>query len=164
MADDQVIQQQEEPKHKKRERSAGGETQQPPMTPMIDVTFQLLLFFLLTMTFRMDEGLIPGALPEGGITSATPEEVLHEPIKVFLQPYGTNGAAVVYSVEGSAEQFLNGRQLYDALRGRLNALGNDTEIPVLITPDGAVRWGHIVDVFNQASRLMFENVSFSPAT
>jgi biopolymer transport protein ExbD len=162
MAENQPIDQ-VEPKYKQRQRSAGGETQQPPMTPMIDVTFQLLLFFLLTMTFRMDEGLIPGALPEEG--GSAPEDITpQEPIKIFLVPYGENDAGVIYSVEGSAEQYLNGRQLYDALRGRLNAVGDDTEVPVLISPDGRVRWGHVVDVFNQASRLRFENVGFAPAT
>ncbi len=163
MADDQVIQQ-ESGRHNRRERSTGGETQQPPMTPMIDVTFQLLLFFLLTMTFRMDEGLIPGALPDEGGPPTPVEEDPREPIKIFLQPYGTNGTGVMFSVEGSAEQYINGQQLYDALKARLNALGGDTEVPVLITPNGEVRWGHVVDVFNQASRLMFENVGFSPAT
>ena len=34
------------------------------MTPMIDVTFQLLLFFLLTCEFRESEGMIPGTLPK----------------------------------------------------------------------------------------------------
>lgn len=35
---------------------------QPPLTPMIDVTFLLLLFFILTFTFRQMEGQLPGAI------------------------------------------------------------------------------------------------------
>ena len=35
---------------------------QPPLTPMIDVTFLLLVFFILTSTFRQMEGQLPGAI------------------------------------------------------------------------------------------------------
>jgi len=48
---------------------------QTPMTPMIDVTFQLLLFFIMTFEFRQSEGMIPGTLPvidDGLITRADP--------------------------------------------------------------------------------------------
>lgn len=34
------------------------------MTPMIDITFQLLIFFLVTMKFRILEGRLDAALPK----------------------------------------------------------------------------------------------------
>jgi biopolymer transport protein ExbD len=36
---------------------------EPPMTPMIDVVFQLLIFFLLTMKFTIQEGELLTHLP-----------------------------------------------------------------------------------------------------
>ncbi|MFP4052771.1 MAG: ExbD/TolR family protein [Phycisphaerae bacterium] len=36
------------------------------MTPMIDVTFQLLIYFLLATTLIVAEGQIPGNLPRWG--------------------------------------------------------------------------------------------------
>ena len=36
----------------RKKRARPKAKMQPPLTPMIDVTFQLLLFFLLSFTFR----------------------------------------------------------------------------------------------------------------
>ena len=60
---------------------------QPPLTPMIDVTFQLLLFFLLTCEFRPTEGVIPGSLPENGpLVGPKVAPVRLDPITIRLLP------------------------------------------------------------------------------
>ncbi len=55
-----------------------------PMTAMIDVTFLLLIYFLLTTTFRQDEGQLPGTLP-GKVTHVVPPP---ETIPVQLRAVG----------------------------------------------------------------------------
>jgi biopolymer transport protein ExbD len=132
---------------------------QPPLTPMIDVTFQLLLFFLLTMTFRLPEGMIPGALPQQGTSSAS--EAITEPIKVFIYPRNANRDAY-YEIEGYGQEIDNAKDLYDVFMGRIEALGT-REGPVVITPQARVRWQYVTEVFNQANRAQFENIGFAPA-
>ncbi|MCH2572798.1 MAG: biopolymer transporter ExbD, partial [Planctomycetes bacterium] len=48
------------------------------MTPMIDAVFLLLIFFLLTSTFQINEQLLPSRLPPNGALNANidlPEEL-----------------------------------------------------------------------------------------
>ena len=37
-----------------------------PLTPMIDIVFQLLVFFMLTMQFKESEGKLLSQLPSSG--------------------------------------------------------------------------------------------------
>ena len=37
-----------------------------PLTPMIDIVFQLLVFFMLTMQFKESEGKLLSQLPSDG--------------------------------------------------------------------------------------------------
>ncbi len=47
------------------------------MTPMIDVAFQLLIFFLLTINFKLQEGNLSSHLPkQGGVSSSSATEQL----------------------------------------------------------------------------------------
>ena len=49
---------------KKRSKQRPTRAIQPPLTPMIDVTFLLLVFFLLACRFRVAEGQILAKLPD----------------------------------------------------------------------------------------------------
>ena len=73
----------------KRARLRESRAIQPPLTPMIDVTFQLLIFFLLACQFKVAEGVILAKLP----TIAGPEQVAPldvERIEILLTPAGAN--------------------------------------------------------------------------
>ena len=48
----------------KRKRASSPDPR-PNMTPMIDVTFLLLIFFMLTVQFRTLDGLLSANLPRG---------------------------------------------------------------------------------------------------
>ena len=132
---------------------------QPPLTPMIDVTFQLLLFFLLTTTFRQEEGQIPGTLPQkGGITAGQIVEL--KPIRILLRPTGANRAGCIYEMSGQDVGMDTPAQLYEALVGRQKVYGSD-EVPVVIQSRYDVRWQHVVEAFNQAVRAKFKNIGFA---
>lgn len=53
------------------------------MMPMIDVTFLLLIFFMLTMRFKLDEGKLLTTLPKSTGTASSPSPELEE-IRVIL--------------------------------------------------------------------------------
>jgi biopolymer transport protein ExbD len=55
------------------------------MTPMIDIVFQLLIFFVLTAKFIEFEGELLSYLPKDRGLSAAPAENLVPPVTVFLR-------------------------------------------------------------------------------
>ena len=146
------------PPRKKRQRPKPK--MQPPLTPMIDVTFQLLLFFLLTFTFRQAEGLIPGTLP--GDQSAA-EKSVDEPIIVdVVVPLDmVNADAGAFLVDG--DRFDTAAALFDELKDRQSVVGS-AEQPVVIKPARGVRWQHVVDAFSQAVRAEYKKVGFATAS
>lgn len=130
---------------------------QPPLTPMIDVVFLLLLFFLVTTTFR-SEGHIPGTLPQkGGIAAGDVVEL--RPIRITLRPTGIDRTGCIYEISGHSVGTDSPKQLYEVLMARQRALESD-ELPVIIQPRPDVRWRYVVEAFNQVVRAKFKNVGF----
>jgi biopolymer transport protein ExbD len=137
-----------------RKRRRGQTRMQPPLTPMIDVTFQLLIYFLLTATFREAEGQIPGSLPNtSGVTAG--QKVEFEPTKVHLVPRGVSNELVEYRIEGG-EASSDPQKLYEDLRIRKEQL----DAPLVIQVNKEVRWEFVVEAFNQAIRAEYEDIGF----
>ncbi len=144
----------------RKQRGRAEAKLQPPLTPMIDVTFQLLLYFLLTINYRPSEGQIPGSLPlEVGV--AVKIKIPLKPIRIVLQPRGPNRESVQYEVDNLPPTD-NANELYLSLMGRQKAIGSD-EAPVVIRARGDVRWKFVVEVFNAAVRAKFKNIGFATA-
>ena len=148
------------PEAAQRQRPRGKRSMQPPLTPMIDVTFQLLLFFLLTCEFRESEGLIPGSLPLGGNYSRTIEPPPDEPdpIRIRLHPTADRMAAI-YQVNGARGTIHGPAELYAHLKGLHEQLGG-ADAPVVIVPKADVPWEFVVEAFNQAVRANFRKIGF----
>jgi len=96
-------------------RGSGGDAEKitAPMTTMIDVVFQLLIFFMLTLKIIEPEGDFQINMPVGAPAPADPENPNIPPIKVRL----------VAAAGGSlGEMLLNSRSLGrgDAAYTRLN--------------------------------------------
>jgi len=144
----------------KRERPKSK--MQPPLTPMIDVTFQLLLFFLLTFTFREAEGQIPGSLPEEGTGGISAQQQLERPVTITLRPAGRFRESVIYEISDLSVSPQNAADLYQQLAARAKQVG--LEVPVVIKPNGNVRWEYVVDAFNQAIAVKFKNIGFAPSS
>jgi len=129
------------------------------MTPMIDVTFQLLLFFLLTCEFRPTEGMIPGSLPSNGpLTGAKLDPVL-DPITIRLLPSADLRSAR-YELTGAIGAISTPRELGERLRTRQQQLGS-RDVPVLIMPADGVPWEFVVEAFNQAKKASFTKIGFA---
>ena len=120
------------------------------MSPMIDVVFLLLIFFLVTATFaQQDQSIIPLDLPEGqsGVSSANVTRTT-----LIIHPDG-----VVEIVRP------DGQQVTAADGGELEALLNDLFIEA---PDEALRlrgdveasYGQIMGVWDLARRIGFTRV------
>jgi len=129
-----------------------------PMMPMIDVTFQLLIYFLLTTTFRQAEGQIPGTLPKAGTSGTSTMERLTEPIEITLHPTGESNENVFYEVSETHEKITKAQQLKAILKGCSERSGPET--PIIINARRDVRWRFVVEVFNQVVASKFKNIAF----
>ena len=81
------------------------ETCELEMTPMIDVTFLLLIFFILTLKFKVLEGKLSAYLPKDqGLTSELNEESEAVEIRIEVVP-GQAGRRVFAGGEEAGEAF-----------------------------------------------------------
>lgn len=132
----------------------------PPLTPLIDVFLFLIIFFLLSCQFQQAEGMIPANLPNtkggpGPVGPPTPD-----PYFVTLTARANQG--VVIDVEGRRFDDMN--QLHAHLKQKMAGWGEvaKTTQPILIRPGMGVRWGSVVDAYNQAVRAEFTQVGVAP--
>jgi biopolymer transport protein ExbD len=142
----------------RRTRQRPAAKMQPPLTPMIDVTFQLLLFFLLTCQFRQAEGPIPGTLPPQEIGTRTPQDVVPlKEILIELDPVAELGK-VVYRV--GDKRLIEPEALYRHLKALQVRYGDATQTPVMIKPRHHVPWRFVAEAWNQAVRAKFGRIGF----
>ena len=137
-------------------RRDGQETAgQPPLTPMIDVVFQLLLFCLLGCQLIPDEGQLKANLPRTrGVGPAVT-------MKVYLRPAGPGRTGVLAEVPNLRLATSSMAVLHDGLKRFMQRPAAD-RLRIIIQPVGRVRWQHVVDAFNQASRAGCTRVGFAP--
>lgn len=142
---------------RRRWRNRPAVRMQPPLTPMIDVTFQLLLFFLLTMQFRQPEGQIPANLPAGDAGKPA-AAVLLDPIWIRLHPGDADGVEIeIDRYDLAIETWAD---LHNSLVGLREQLGSN-EIPIVIKPYPGVSWEASLNAFNEALRAEFRNVAWA---
>ncbi len=132
---------------------------QPPMTPMIDIIFQLLIFFLLTPSFQSHEGYLTTNLPKDqGPNPKTQENM--ERIKIELLDEGNEGEGVSIILNDTQSLGDNFKGLRSALEG-YRAQGLQPSHPVLISPTMAVRHKFVVRAFDAAVMARFTRIHFA---
>ena len=119
------------------------------MTPMIDVVFQLIIFFLVTSHFARQEAHLPLPLPAADSAKAIAEDD---------QP------RLVINVTADGTLLFSGRALAPAelqqrLGERITELGKDTE--VRIRADRSVPYRHIEPVLLACARAGIWNVNYA---
>lgn len=151
------------PRRKKRRgRAVVGQLN---LTSMIDVIFLLLIFFVVTANFRIEEGVLTATLPRG--LGQPPPAATLPPQKVTITlTSGSDDTLVVirrgatrYPGFGELREDLD-QLRYDPDAGRHNGLFKPDN-PIIIEPAGGVRWQHVVDAFNACLAAKYTNVSFA---
>ena len=133
------------------------------MTSMIDVVFQLLIYFIITSNFVPGEGILQATMPQG--TGAAPDvERLQQPIKILVSSRGETGYRL--DVDKSATAPSTFGDLGKMLEGMREDKGGTfaADNPIIIQPTGDVRWQHVVNAFNAAVRARFSNIAFGQVT
>ena len=122
----------------------------PDLTPLIDVVFLLLIFFLVTATFaQRDRTVVPVDLPEGATGEAATER---EQITLILR---ADGSVVLQRAGRQVEERLEPA----VLRERLRALHAEDAAAVLyLRGDRDVRYGEVMELLDLAREIGFRRV------
>ena len=132
------------------------------ITPMIDVIFQLLIYFIITASFTQDEGVLSAKMPPQD--GSDPPDIPPQTLVIQIEPAGRD---YVLAIEGDPVPVRNFTELADRLRqmqfnperGLRGVFKPDD--PVRIRPEGQVRWQHVVNAFNAAVTARYTDVGFA---
>jgi len=132
------------------------------MTPMIDVIFLLLVFFVTTSSFQVVEQLLPSSLSE----SQTPTGNAAEPPPVPTQDALDQIVIKLKIINQLAVANLNGSDLadFEQLPVRLKAISAvRADVPVIIDPDGQVPAKDVVRAYDWARQSGLSRVHLAVA-
>lgn len=118
------------------------------LTPLIDVVFLLLIFFMVTTTFTRDTNLLIN-LPEasGELMDVAPEQI--EVLVAQNGSYAVNGRGLVNTQLST---------LMDAIE---EMSGGDRSLPVIITADANTSYQSVVTVMDAAAQLGFSQLNIA---
>ncbi len=129
------------------------------MTPMIDCIFQLIIFFMLNIHFRSEEGLLKAFLPKA---STAPAEEDPNKDKVFIKIGEASPGVLLVAVNGQAVGGATEAQKYAALETRLKAIkeGFPKMPPVIIDASSRLPYRYVISALNVCGKLEFQDVMF----
>lgn len=141
---------------------------QPPMTPMIDCTFNLLIFFILTPSFSLTEGFLTTNLPTSSGPVAGKPQLTEVRLKIELFAVGRSGEFedggkneyVAIRFNETQDMGSNFAALRSALEDK-RSQGVKAETPILISPTMGCRHKWVVRAFDAAVGARFTNIQFA---
>lgn len=147
------------------------------MTPMIDIVFQLLVFFIMTFKIVTQEGDFNIKMPQAAPRAGSPQENFTPPLKVKLEanPNGTIANIVVQDLSGDISYGTD----FKALRAHAQGYMGDergpgsiqSEAEVEIDADYRLRYSETVRAITMLSGFhdesenlvkLFEKIKFKP--
>jgi biopolymer transport protein ExbD len=167
-------------RRKRKMAEATSDDADMEMTPMIDVTFLLLIFFMCTIKFKTLEGKLSAYLPKDvGVNTSPATPIEKVEIKMQVMNEGTRYKAVrsgtptepwdgegrfVYGPDRAINFSIGPRSFsdIDGVRVRLKEVFAATpERPVTIDPRKGVVYADVVKVLDAAIQAGFEEISFA---
>jgi len=120
------------------------------ITPLIDIVFLLLIFFMVSTTFQT-ESQLRVQLPEAAEqqTAETPA-----PLEIVVSADGQ------YAIDGRE---LSDNRLATLIRALRDAAAGDGELPIVIRADARAPHQAVVRVMDAASRVGLRNLSIATA-
>lgn len=129
----------------------------PPLeisiTPMIDVVFLLLIFFMVTTTFNRQTEL-KVSLPEAKGVEAEKRE------KIITLLIDAEGTYFISDDDGKFHQLIN-QKLSTLKKALERAAGNSRQIPFVISADGKTPHQAVISALDVASDLGFKRITFA---
>lgn len=135
------------------------------VTPMIDVVFLLLVYFIVTTPFQFGEEVYRMDLPQRGPGEVDPFDLADEPLRIAVDSAADDPDGYTLRIEGPFDQpqsfddlrvFLDDRRIRPSTFDGLFAADH----PIIIEPARTARWEHAVEAFNAAARARYTNITF----
>ncbi len=133
------------------------------MTPMIDVVFQLIIFFMCTLKVSEPEGDFEISMPLGAPSASAPSDAVLPPFKVRMQ---ADASGELASLSFNGENLGGGEGAISVLNSKvfrsiqsLQALGSDQleKQEVEIDPDYNLNYRYIINAIGACSGRIGEN-------
>jgi biopolymer transport protein ExbD len=136
----------------------GGETDlDTAMTPMIDVVFLLLVFFVWTASFQVVEQILPSKM--SALIGSDPIDQVEPPPKDFediVVRIGWDGQTPLWRLNDQPMASL------EAVEQQLKTISAiQVDAPVILHPEPIVPLGHVIAAYDVAKVAGFEQVSFA---
>jgi len=142
------------------DRKGNGGAMTLNLTPMIDVVFLLLFFFLAVTRFGTQEGTLPADLPAQAGQARV--EVPRAPIRIRFQADTSNTESCFVTIDTLHDTPMPISELLPELR-RLRAETpgfDDAGAPVHLYATEGVRWDHVVNAYNAGLAADYERIYF----
>jgi biopolymer transport protein ExbD len=137
------------------------------VTSLIDVTFLLLVYFMVATSFTASEEVYRTDIPRReGAGEADPFELDDEPLRVTVTSTGLAPDMYRLSIDGPYAQPTTFEELNSFLaanQARADTTGGlfEPDHPIVIQPARTTRWDHAMEAFNAAARARYTNVTFA---
>jgi len=138
------------------------------LTAMIDVTFLLMIYFLLATQFKLGEEVYKLDLPPRlqSDRERDPFELDDEPVRILVTSFGPARSQYRITIDGAATQPDTFDELHRLLAAARIGGGNvgglyEPDHPVVIQPSTGTRWEHAIEAFNAAHRALYTNINFA---
>jgi biopolymer transport protein ExbD len=168
----------EEGPHKKKRQPPHKREITLNLVAMLDMSFNLLFFFVLSANFAAAEGVLSANLPAGDSNASdpnTPPPIARLLLNIKVRNISPTATAITLEVDGGSSKEVRDcaamthellqRQGRDddgkPISGATATMAKDD--PVRIAPDSDVAWQDVVAVFNGTMRAGLTSVGFAPA-
>ena len=130
------------------------------MVPLIDVVFLLLIFFIMTVNFRQQEGFLAAELP-AETTSSEISEV--EPLEIYVNTLDNGSCQValagrLVTIASDSGDF---QSLAEVLKQTLDQRRRNQLDPVLLINSETTSWQHMMNVYDVLLSMNHQNIIFS---
>jgi biopolymer transport protein ExbD len=122
------------------------------MTPMIDVVFLLLVFFLATASFEIVEQLLPGGISDQGVVAGAsdqppPPDETRDIDDCIVRIAKSALPSTPFEYRFNDNLVADRASLVQQIR---NIVRVKSDIPIIVHPDDDVPIGAAVDIYDQA--------------
>jgi len=136
-------------------KDAATEEVEMQMTPMIDVTFLLLIFFMCSIKFKLLDGKLAAYLPRDVGVNATPLQMELEKIDINL--YLKEGSRLGFTIQVNEKNMKDLLALHNAVK---TLHDRDPELKATVYAHKGIQYGHVVKVVNECLRADCNQITF----
>lgn len=120
------------------------------MTPLIDVIFLLMIFFIMTLNFLVPEGILENRLPDQARAMPQEREKDWELVRIH-----------VARAKAGPQIYLQERKVAGLSDLLLHLHRLPRDVIIVIEPEEKVAYKHVISVFNTCVKAKKTNISFT---